>query len=65
MIGVYSSQEAAEAAVERMRLLPGFCATPEGFCSDRYAVDEDNCTSGYITVPRGYIGSREPDPPET
>ena len=49
MIGVYSSQEAAEAAIARMRLLPGFREAPDGFNIDRYQLDEDNWTSGYIT----------------
>ncbi len=50
MIGVYSTQEQAEAAVGRMRLQPGFSDTPKGFCIDRYPLDQDHWSEGYITV---------------
>lgn len=50
MIGVYSTQEQAELAVQRMRLQPGFCDTPDGFTIDCYPLDEDNWAEGYITV---------------
>jgi len=48
-IGVYSSQEAAQKAVDRLKLKPGFCDTPEGFSIDPYTLDEDNWTGGYST----------------
>jgi hypothetical protein len=48
-IGVYSSQHAAEQAVERSKLKPGFCDVPDGFSIDQYALDEDNGTEGYLT----------------
>ena len=50
LIGVYSSQEAAQKAVDRLKLRPGFCDTPDGFSIDRYLLDEDNWTDGYVTV---------------
>lgn len=50
MIGVYSTQEQAEAAVGRMRLQPGFSDAPEGFSIDRYPLDQDNWAEGYVTV---------------
>jgi len=50
LIGVYSSQEAAQKAADRLRLRPGFCDTPDGFSIDRYSLDEDNWTDGYVTV---------------
>ena len=50
MIGVYSSQEQAEAAVERLSAKPGFSDAPEGFAIDRYVVNEDCWTEGYVTV---------------
>jgi hypothetical protein len=52
LIGVYSSQDAAASAVERLRRQPGFCDTPDGFHIDRYVVDEDHWSSGFIRVPR-------------
>lgn len=50
MIGVYSSQEQAEAAIERLRAKPGFSDALEGFSKDRYIVNEDNWTEGYVSV---------------
>jgi len=50
MIGVYSTHEQAELAVARCRTLPGFHDAPDGFCIDRYALDEDHWTEGYVTV---------------
>lgn len=50
MIGVYSSQESAEQAVQRLVLQAGFCDTPEGFHIDRYRLDKDHWTEGYVTV---------------
>jgi len=50
LIGVYSSQEAAQRAVDRLKLQPGFRDTPEGFSIDPYSLDEDNWTDGYVTA---------------
>jgi hypothetical protein len=50
MIGVYSSREQAEAAVERLSIQPGFNDAPEGFEIDPYVLDEDHWTEGYVTV---------------
>ena len=50
IIGIYSTQEKAEQAVERLRLQPGFRDMPESFCIDKYAVDEDNWAEGYIKM---------------
>jgi hypothetical protein len=50
MIGVYSSQEQAEAAIERLSAKPGFRDAQEGFAVDRYVVNEDCWTEGYVTV---------------
>ncbi len=49
-IGVYSSRNAAEMAIARLKLQPGFRDAPEGFTIDRYTLDEDNWTEGYITI---------------
>jgi homoserine kinase type II len=40
-IGVYSSLEAGEAAMARMRSRPGYRDFPDGFRVDSYRVDED------------------------
>jgi len=50
MLGVYSSLEQAEAAIERLKAKPGFSDTPEGFIVDRYVMNEDCWTEGYVTV---------------
>jgi hypothetical protein len=50
LIGVYSSNESAEGAMKRAKLLPGFREAPDGFLIDRYVVDQDNWTSGYVTI---------------
>ena len=50
LIGVYSTHENADRAKERAESLPGFRDAPTGFSIDRYHVDEDNWTEGYITV---------------
>lgn len=52
-IGVYSSQENAERAVERMKKLEGFCDHPDDFHIDRHGLDEDHWTSGFVTIRRG------------
>lgn len=50
LIGVYSSKERAESAVERMRKLPGFCDHPDDFHVNAHVLDNDNWTSGFVTI---------------
>jgi hypothetical protein len=50
MMGVYSSQEQAEAAIERLSKKPGFSDVPEGFVVDRYVVNQDCWTEGYVSM---------------
>lgn len=50
LIGIYSSRENAGAAIERLKLQPGFCDTPEGFHIDEYSIDEDHWAEGYVTM---------------
>jgi hypothetical protein len=50
MIGVYSTRDKAEEAVERLRLQPGFRETPKCFHIDDYTVDMDHWTEGYVTT---------------
>jgi hypothetical protein len=50
LIGVYATAEDAEAARLRVLQQPCFRNLPEGFQVDRYTVDEDQSTEGYVTV---------------
>lgn len=50
IIGIYSTQAKAEAAVARTKLLPGFESVPEGFHIDVYPLDQDHWVNGYTTV---------------
>ena len=48
-IGVYSSTHAAGLAIRRLRRKPGFRKTARGFHMDRYELDRDHWTEGYMT----------------
>jgi homoserine kinase type II len=50
-IGVYSTRESAEAAVQRLLDKPGFRDDSEGFHIDEYSLDEDHWPEGFVTVP--------------
>jgi hypothetical protein len=50
VIGIYSSVDLAEAAVERARLLPGFVEQPDAFVVERYDVDKDHWPRGFIRL---------------
>jgi len=52
IIGIYSSKQAAEAAVKRAVKREGFNKSPEGFNIDECTLDEDDWIEGYFT----YIG---------
>jgi hypothetical protein len=58
VVGIYSSRQEAEGAVERLRSLPGFRDHPHiidalsdeegsGFTIDDYWIDEDNWVEGF------------------
>jgi len=49
LIGVYSSETAASDAVARLKLKPGFRDHPQGFHVERYEVDRDQWTEGFIS----------------
>lgn len=49
VIGVYRSRGAADAAVSRLRDLPGFLKHPEGFQIDAYPLDQDHWCDGFVT----------------
>jgi len=52
MVGVYSTEDAAKSAIERLRRQPGFCDTTDGFHVDRYCLDEDHWAEGFVSLPR-------------
>lgn len=51
MIGIYSSYELAEAAIERLRPRPGFNVHPSGFSINAYRLDQDHWIEGFVMVP--------------
>ena len=53
LIGVYSTQQLAEAALARTRVLAGFCDLPEGFVIEPYSLDEDHWREGYVAINPG------------
>jgi hypothetical protein len=54
MIGVYSSEEAARAAIERVKDQAGFADHPDGFHIDQYEIDHDNWSEGFISWDEAY-----------
>lgn len=50
LIGVYSSESAARQAIARLTPLPGFSDNAAGFHVDRYVVDQDQWTEGFVTT---------------
>jgi len=46
LIGVYSTRDAAQKAIDRLKSQPGFRDTPTGFSIDAYTLDEDNWAEG-------------------
>ena len=50
VVGIYSSRALAEAAEERSRALPGFSEEPDGFTIERYEVDKDHWSRGFVRL---------------
>ena len=50
VIGIYSSEALAGAAMERTRELPGFTEEPDGFAIERYEVDSDHWPRGFVRL---------------
>lgn len=48
LIGVYSSEDAAKKAIERVKGQKGFSDFPEGFQICPYELDKDHWTEGFI-----------------
>jgi hypothetical protein len=53
LIGVYSSPEAATAAIARLRDMPGFRDYPENFEFHEYLIDRDGWREGFTTIVSG------------
>ena len=52
-IGVFSSREAANAALDRVRKQPGFRDLPQAFDISPHTLDETSWLEGYVTLRRG------------
>lgn len=48
-LGIYSSPSKARAATKRFVKLPGFRRYPDAFHIDRYTLDRDEWTEGFVT----------------
>ena len=48
LVGVYSSRDAAGAAIQRKLAFPGFRDHPEGFEICPYAIDQDAWSEGFV-----------------
>jgi len=48
LIGVYESESLAKAAIERLRVKPGFTDYPEGFHIHSRELNQDSWTQGFI-----------------
>jgi hypothetical protein len=55
LIGVYSSKELAQEAIERLRDKPGFRDYPERWKIDDWDLDEDEWLEGFATVRNGEV----------
>lgn len=51
LVGVFSSESAASAAVSELLTRPGFSEHPNGFHISRYEVDHLHWADGFVTVP--------------
>ena len=49
LVGVYSSEANAQAAIARLSDKPGFCDHPAGFQIDPFPFDEDHWVDGFIS----------------
>ena len=50
LIGVYSSEASAEAAIDRVKDQPGFVDHPKGFEIAAYKIDHDNWSEGFVSA---------------
>jgi hypothetical protein len=57
LLGVYSTEEHAQARIEQARLLPGFGEAPDGFEVAASELDKDEWAEGYRTDEAGDVPS--------
>jgi homoserine kinase type II len=50
LIGVYSSQISATAAIDRVKDQLGFIDHPDGFSVHEYELDRDHWTEGFVSA---------------
>jgi homoserine kinase type II len=50
LVGVYSSDASAQAAIERKKAFPGFADYPDGFEIARYEIDRDAWSEGFVSA---------------
>lgn len=50
LIGVYTSKDLAELAIERLKTKPGFCNRPEDFSISEYTLNQDSWIEGFSTM---------------
>ena len=50
IIGIYSTEELAKVTVSRLSHTPGFSEHTYGFSIDRYEVDKDHWSEGFVTM---------------
>lgn len=50
LIGVYRTEADAQAAIIRLKEQPGFSETSEGFLIDKYQLNQDHWTEGFVTI---------------
>ena len=50
LIGVYSDDASARAAMDRIGNKPGFIDHPDGFEISPYEVDRDHWTEGFVVI---------------
>jgi len=48
-IGVYTTRQAAEDAIRRLQVTPGFRDHPAEFSVDEFPLDLDHWTEGFVT----------------
>lgn len=48
LIGVYRTEADAKVAIGRLRAKPGFVDAPDGFIYEKYELNRDHWTEGFI-----------------
>ena len=55
LIGIYSSHQQAESAINRLKEAPGFRSHPDGCQIESYELDQDHWVEGLVTLVRIYV----------